>query len=109
MNYSGVELDHKDRNKLNNRKENFRPATHSQNSMNKDLQSNNTSGIIGVHWYSSKDKWASGIMLNRKQIHLGYYINKDDAIKARLKAEQQYFGEFAPQQHLFEQYGIPLQ
>ena len=100
------ELDHKDRNKSNNRKENFRNATHSQNSMNKDLQSNNTSGIIGVSWNSNKSKWASEIMLNKKKIFLGYYINKDDAIKARLEAEIKYFKEFAPQKHLYEKYGI---
>jgi hypothetical protein len=35
-----------------------------------------------------------------------YYL-KDDAVKARLKAELEYFGsEFAPQRHLFAQYGI---
>lgn len=39
-------------------------------------------------------------------IHLGYFDNKDDAIKARLYAEQKYFKEFAPQKHLYEQYGI---
>ena len=33
----------------------------------------------------------------------------DDAIKARLNAEAKYFGKFAPQRHLFEQYGINTQ
>ena len=35
--------------------------------------------------------------------------NQEDAIKARLKAELKYFGEFAPQKHLFKQYGIATQ
>lgn len=109
MNYpDDMEVDHKDRNKLNNRKENFRIATHSQNSMNKDLQSNNTSGIIGVSWYSNRNRWSSEIMLNKKKIHLGYFINKEDAIKARLEAEVKYFKEFAPQQHLYEKYNIKV-
>jgi len=107
MDYSeDMELDHKDRNKLNNRKENFRIATHSQNSMNKDLQSNNTSGIIGVFWNSNKNKWSSEIMLNRKKIFLGYFTNKEDAIITRLQAEKEYFKEYAPQKHLYEQYNI---
>ena len=37
---------------------------------------------------------------------LGHFDNKDDAIRARLNAEVKYFGEFAPQKHLYEQYGI---
>lgn len=37
---------------------------------------------------------------------LSRFVNKEDAIRARLRAERQYFGEFAPQRHLFEEYGI---
>ena len=47
-------------------------------------------------------------MLNQKSIWLGEYADKDDAIKARLLAEAKYFGDFAPQHHLFEQYGIEV-
>ena len=48
------------------------------------------------------------IVLNKKDIYLGRYSNKEDAIKARLEAEIKYFGEFAPQRHLFKQYGINI-
>jgi hypothetical protein len=41
-----------------------------------------------------------------KTINLGYFVNKTDAVIARLRAENQYFKDFAPQRHLFEQYGI---
>lgn len=44
--------------------------------------------------------------LRYKQKSLGKFINKKDAIVARLKAEKEYFGEFAPQRRLFEEYGI---
>ena len=40
---------------------------------------------------------------------LGYFNIKEDAIKTRLEAEAKYYGEFAPQRHLFEQYGITQQ
>lgn len=48
----------------------------------------------------------SAIKIKGKQKHLGYFANKNDAVIARLKAEAKYFGEFAPQRHLFEEYNI---
>ena len=45
-------------------------------------------------------------MYNQKTYHLGRFVNKEDAIVARLKAEKEYFGEFAPQRDLFVQCGI---
>lgn len=98
--------DHIDRNELNNRKNNLRICTHQENCFNKSLPSNNTSGVIGVVWDKERKKWAAQIGLNEKCIHLGRYDNKESAIKARLEAEIQYYGEFAPQQHLFQQYNI---
>ena len=43
---------------------------------------------------------------NKNVLHLGYFYNINDAIIERLKAEKLYFKEFAPQQHLYEKYGI---
>ena len=63
--------------------------------MNKGLQSNNTSGIAGVGWHKSSNKWMAYIAINKKQIHLGLFSKKEDAIKARKEAEEKYFGEFS--------------
>lgn len=98
--------DHKDRDKLNNRKDNLRPATKQENSRNRRPQINNTSGIIGVSFRKETKKWRARIHINKKQKSLGDFENKNDAIKTRLEAEAKYYGEFAPQRHLFEQYGI---
>lgn len=99
--------DHADRNEMNNRRYNLRPCTVKENRRNKSIQTNNTSGIIGVSWRSDRQKYRTYITVeNRKQIFLGYFTEKEDAIIARLEAEKKYFGEFAPQRHLFEQYGI---
>lgn len=98
--------DHQDRNKLNNIKKNFRQATKQENRRNAKVQNDNTSGITGVSWSKKKNKWVSYIYVNGKQKHLGYFENKKDAIYKRLKAEVKYFGEFAPQSHLFEKYNI---
>ena len=74
--------------------------------MNQSLRKDNTSGISGVNWKKDRNKWHAVITINKKKINLGYYISKEDAIKARLKGEKEYFGEFAPQKHLFNQYNI---
>lgn len=105
-NPKGICIDHKDRNKLNNVRDNFRLCTHRENTINKDLLSNNSSGFTGVYWSKDKNKWYSKIEVNKKKIHLGYFISIEDAVISRLKAEKDLFGEFAPQRHLFEQYGI---
>lgn len=98
--------DHINKNELDNRRENLRKCTHQQNDFNRDLYKNNTSGFTGVIWVKQIQKWQAAIMLNRKTIYLGVFNNKEDAIKARLQAENKYFGEFAPQRRLFSQYGI---
>ncbi len=100
--------DHIDRNPLNNRRSNLRKATFKENSRNQSKSTRNTSGIVGVGWYKRYNKWRAYITTD-KTLTLGYFDNKDDAIRARLKAERKYFGEFAPQQHLYEQYGITAQ
>lgn len=102
----GFEVDHIDRNPLNNRKDNLRLVLHKDNIKNYSKPKNNTSGIIGVSYDKRNQKWKAKITCDNNIINLGTYVNKDDAIKSRLKAEKEYFGEFASQKHLFEQYGI---
>lgn len=99
-------IDHKNRNPLDNRKINLRDATPSQQVQNQPVRKTNTSGFIGVRFCKNIQKWRARIVINYKEINLGCFINKDDAIRARLKAEAEYFGEFAPQRNLFEEYGI---
>jgi len=65
---------------------------------------NNKTGITGV--CIEKGKYRSDITYNKKRIFLGYYNNLEDATVARLKAEKKYFKEFAPQKHLYKEYGI---
>ena len=75
-----------------NRKSNLRIVTHSQNSMNRALAINNTSGITGVSWDNQMGKWRVQIGINRERKHLGLYDNFDDAVKVRKEAEEKYFG-----------------
>lgn len=102
-------IDHINRNKCDNRKSNLRECSQIENSRNVGLPKNNKSGIIGVGYDKNNKKWIARIVVNYKDIHLGRFLNKEDAIKARLQAELKYFGiEFAPQKHLFKEYGIEV-
>lgn len=105
---SGKYSDHLDRNPLNNRRHNLRIATLKENARNVSVNSKNTSGFIGVSMYKDTGKWRAYITVDGKQINLGSFENKEDAIRARLEGEAKYFGEFAPQRHLFEEYGIKV-
>ena len=102
----GKYYDHADRNPLNNRKHNLRKATFTENSQNKSIKKNNTSGFVGVSWLKKKEKWVAYITIEKRRKHLGVFSNKEDAIITRLRAEKEYYGKFAPQRHLFKEYGI---
>ena len=97
-------VDHINRNKNDNRKSNLRICRHKENDRNNNLYKNNKSGYIGVSYDERRNKWVSRICVDRKSIILGYYSEKDDAIKSRLRGEIKYFGEFAPQKELFKNY-----
>lgn len=92
---SGFVIDHKNGDSLDNRLCNLRFATKSQNAMNSIAFGHNTSGHKGVSWSRPNNRWKAYIMKNQKQMHLGYFKKKLDAVNARLVAEKKYFGEFA--------------
>lgn len=86
-------IDHINRDKLDNRKNNLRRVTHHENQINrKDLNSNNTSGVRGVSWYKSYSKWEASIKVHYKKIKLGYFDTIDEAARARRRAELKYWG-----------------
>lgn len=100
-------VDHENRNRKDNRKSNLREATFSKNNQNSSISTRNTSGIIGVHFNVKRQKWIAEIGINKQVKYLGGFENKEEAIKTRLQAELEHFGEeFAPQRHLFEKYQI---
>ena len=103
---NGEVVDHINRNRLNNLKNNLRITDNFGNARNASIAKNNTSGVVGVSFINNRNMWVAQITVNYKNMNLGYFINKEDAIRTRLRAEKEYFGEFAPQRHLFEEYGI---
>jgi len=90
---NGVWVDHINGNGLDNRKENLRLCSPSENARNCRLGKGNTSGFKGV--YLVKGKWRGEIKVNKTKYHLGTYKNKIDAAKAYDQAAKKYFGEFA--------------
>jgi hypothetical protein len=92
----GYQLDHKDRDGLNNQKENLRIATVSQNAMNRKTSSNNTSGKIGVCPLEDGRFLAYIDLKGFGKKRLGYYDTFEEAKAARITAELEYFGKFSP-------------
>jgi hypothetical protein len=91
----GYEIDHKDRNGMNNEISNLRLATSSQNKYNRGINKNNSSGVTGVTWDSARSLWAAQMESNGKHILLGRFENLSDAVLARRNAEKEFYGEFA--------------
>lgn len=90
----GEECDHKDLNRLNNRRDNLRLATHSQNKHNRGKFRNNKSGCAGVHWSTDDQKWRVRIAVNGKRLSLGFFDDIEEAKAVRQAAVLKYHGDF---------------
>jgi len=88
-------IDHVDCVGLNNRWSNLREATHSQNSANKSIGRNNTSGEKGVSWRTDLGKWKATIEVAGRRRHLGFFVDKAAAAATYKAAAIKHFGEFA--------------
>lgn len=87
-------IDHIDNNKKNNNVNNLRWATHEENYYNKKIYKNNNSGIKGVFFNKKNNKWKAYVCVNKKQIHLGYYENIEDAKQIRQYKANYYYKTF---------------
>ena len=89
-------LDHKDRNKKNNRFDNLRPATFSQNAVNRDRTRANSSGHTGVSWSAVNRNWVVQAGGRAEGRYRGAFSNKRAAIAFRKQIVKETYGEFAP-------------
>lgn len=90
----GMEIDHRNRDGLDNRRCNLRICSHSQNQKNRKIQKNNKSGLVGVSWNKQHKKWEACVH-NGKSIHLGLFDDKIEAAHAVDKKAKEFFGEYA--------------
>tara|TARA_R110002126_G_scaffold73946_1_gene184519 strand:- start:8802 stop:9359 length:558 start_codon:yes stop_codon:yes gene_type:complete len=81
------EIDHINRDRVDNRISNMRDVTKSENMRNAKMPNTNTSGCIGVHFVKKIRKWRARIGTGKGNVDLGLFTDKDDAIAARKAAE----------------------
>lgn len=92
----GQQVDHINGNPLDNRKRNLRVCSDLQNKWNTGVRrKNNKSGFKGVSWHKPHQLWRATIVVDKKQISLGYYKEAKLAAVAYDSAAVKYFGEFA--------------
>jgi len=91
----GLQVDHINRNGLNNRKSNLRLCTHAENVHNSRPMRNGSSQYKGVCWHKCKKKWCVSISKSGKRTYLGHFDDEMEAGVAYDRKAEELFGEFA--------------
>ena len=89
------QIDHIDTDRANNRWDNLRLATTSQNKANMGRRADNTSGFKGVSWYSRTNRWVAQIGFQGRTKRIGYFQTPEAAHSAYCAEAARLFGEFA--------------
>ena len=92
---SNMQTDHVNHDTLDNKKENLRICTSSQNGMNRTQHKKTSSKYKGVCWHKRDKKWYAHIRINDKLTYLGAFKSEIQAAKAYNKKAKELFGEFA--------------
>jgi hypothetical protein len=90
----GLDIDHRDEVKTNNRLSNLRLATRGQNMMNVSQHKSNTSGIKGVAFHKGSGKWEAYVSVGRKKTYLGLHNSAERAGEIAAKKRNELHGEF---------------
>ena len=90
-----MQVDHKNLNRLDNRKANLRLCTPAQNSYNANKRSHNKSGYKGVSWVKSRQKYLAQIHIEGKTKNLGRFVVLKEAVKVYNESAKKHYGEFA--------------
>lgn len=87
-------IDHRDLDGFNNRFDNLREATQTQNNANHPIRKDNRSGAKGVSFHSGEGKWRARVHKDGREVHLGWFSQFSDAVDARAKAAAEAYGDF---------------
>lgn len=90
----GEQVDHINRNRLDNRFENLRKCTNTQNQINSSVPKNNTTGYKGVLTTPS-GKFQARLGYNGKKLYLGLFRTAEEANECVLQKTRELYGEFA--------------
>jgi len=90
-----AKVDHENTKRHDNRIENLRLATRSQNMCNRRRPVNNTSGVKNVIWKKDKQKYRVRIGVNGKRMHIGDFADFELAELVAIEARAKYHGQFA--------------
>ena len=86
----GLEVDHINHVRDDNRLSNLRFITRTGNQRNRSRNSNNTTGVMGVYYHKGTRKYMAYIKVDGLRIHLGYFSTLEEAIEVRKAAEIKY-------------------
>lgn len=89
------DLDHRDRDRRNNRWSNLREASASLNQANTTKRLTNTSGLKGICFWPKRNKWAATIQVRGRRFFLGFFESPTLAHQAYAAAATEHFGEYA--------------
>lgn len=103
----GMQIDHVNRDRSDNRLQNIRLATISQNHANKTAQRNNASGHKGVYWCNTRSRWIAKLVSDGRHIYIGSFKDLDKAAGAYAIASAAINKEFAPLTAAKEQGFVP--
>ena len=91
-----VQVDHDDRDGLNNQRYNLRPCTNGQNQANKPkMRLSDTSRYKGVYWDKQRGAFRAKLVVRGRKIYCGTFTDERDAALAYDEAARKHFGDFA--------------
>lgn len=92
---AGMDVDHKNNDRLDCQRLNLRVCTRRQNLQNRSgARKNSLSGVRGVCYHRTRERWVAQIQVDGKNRTLGYFPSKELAAACYAEANKKYFGEF---------------
>lgn len=89
-----MQIDHINTIRNDNRWVNLRLGTQNENQRNKSLMITNTSGVKGVRWHIRKNKFIANLRVDKKVLHLGYFLTVEEGAEAIRQFREKHHGAF---------------